>query len=117
MADRTAKAAENRKAVEDKIAEWNEPYRSIGQRLHQLILDNADLDPRLWYGMPGYARGSGPALIFFRHDDYVSFGLTEKVGLDTAGSPDQLMASAWFLMELDEPTEQRLAAIVRNAVA
>ena len=79
-----------------------------------------DLKPRLWYGMPGYAKAkNSPVICFFRVDDhdYVTFGLTEKAHL--APDPDsghQLIGSAWFLTELDDPTENRVADIVRSAV-
>ena len=47
----------------------------------------------------------------------MTFGLKKKAHL--APDPDaghQLIGSAWFLTELDEPTENRVADIVRSAV-
>ena len=39
------------------IAEMPEPDRAIAERLHAIIKANAlVLSPRLWYGMPGYAK-------------------------------------------------------------
>lgn len=118
MADRTTtKAADDAAAVIAKIATFPEPYRAISRRVHEVILDSVpELRPRLWYGMPGYARG-GPVLCFFRVDAGVmSFGLTEKANHSVAdGASDQLMACAWFLETLDTPTEERIAAIVRAA--
>ena len=59
-----------------------------------------DLKPRPWYGMPGYAK-DGPVLVFFRVDDYMTFGLTEKANFTIKdGAPDQLMPCAWFFTEL-----------------
>jgi hypothetical protein len=90
----------------------------MGKRLHALILESAPaLKPRVWYGMPGYAKGSGPVLCFFRVDaDFMTFGLTEKVSFaPDAGANDQLMASAWFLKKLDDKTEKRIADIVQRA--
>src|ERR1041384_5620795 len=44
-------------AVLAKIAAMKEPDRSLGKRLHAIIKASApDLSPRLWYGMPAYAR-------------------------------------------------------------
>lgn len=106
------------KAVLDAIAAWRAPYRAVGERLHRVIMGAVpELSPRLWYGMPGYAR-SGPVLCFFRADEaYMTFGLTEKVRMTVdKGAQDQLMPSAWFLNDLDEATEKRIAAIVRDAV-
>ena len=116
MTERTKKDAESEAAVLEKIAVWPAPYREMGQRMHQIILEAApDLRAKLWYGMPGYAKG-GPVLCFFRVDDYMTFGLTEKANLSVAaGAKDQLIDSAWFLQSLDAPTEKRIAAIVADA--
>lgn len=108
-------------AVLAKLAEL-QPFQDIAARLHEIIMRSApDLKPRLWYGMPGYAKAkSSPVICFFRvdDDDYVSFGLTEKANLTPdEGAPDRLIESAWFLTELDEPTERRIAAIVKRAAS
>src|SRR3954447_17848722 len=40
-----------------KIAEMREPDRAMAERLHAVIKASAPaLSPRLWYGMPAYAR-------------------------------------------------------------
>ena len=113
---RTKKAADDEAAVLAKIAEWPEPYRAMGERLHEIIVETVpELRPRLWYGMPGYAR-SGPVLLFFNVEDRMSFGLTEKAHIAVDESaPNQLIQSAWFVAGLDKPTEERIAAIVRTA--
>lgn len=105
-------------AVLAKIAAMPEPFRAMGERIHALILSSVpELRPRVWYGMPGYAKG-GPVLCFFRVDDkFMTFGLTEKANFSLEeGATDKLMGAAWFFTELDEATEARLAAIVRKAV-
>lgn len=101
-----------------KIAGWRAPYAAAGERLHRIVTAAVPaLTPRLWYGMPGYARSArSPVLCFFRVDRYLTFGLTEHAHLRRdAGAADQLMASSWFIAELDAATEQRIAAIVREA--
>jgi hypothetical protein len=108
-------------AVREKIASLP-AFRDVAERLHEVILAAApELRPRLWYGMPGYATGTKqPVLCFFRVDDdrFVTFGLTEHAHHEPEpGAGHQLMASAWFLTELDPPTEARIAAIVRRAVS
>jgi hypothetical protein len=108
-------------AVREKIAGLT-AFRDVTTRLHEIIMQSApELKPRLWYGMPGYAKAkNSPVICFFRvdDDDYVSFGLTEKANLDPEeGAPDRLIESAWFLTELDEPTERRIAAIVKKAAS
>jgi Domain of unknown function (DU1801) len=108
-------------AVRDKIAALP-AFRDVAARLHDVILATApELKPRLWYGMPGFATSTkSPVLCFFRVDDdrYVTFGLTEHAHHEPEpDSGHQLMSSAWFLTELDDPTEARIADIVRRAVS
>ena len=105
-------------AVLAKIAAMPEPYRALGERLHALILRSAlALQPTVWYGMPGYAK-DGKTVCFFRADKYMTFGLTEKaIFTREEGAPHQLMEAAWFFTALDDATEARLAAIVRQAAS
>lgn len=113
------KAAEAAQQVKAKIDSFDEPFRDLGHRIHELILhSNPDLKPRIWYGMPGYAlAASKPVLVFFRVDDGIfSIGVSEKANISvTAEAPDQLVGAAWYLQTLDEATENRIAAIVRRA--
>lgn len=116
---KAAKKAEGEAAVLEKIAAMPAPFRAMGERLHALILRSAPaLQPRVWYGMPGYAK-DGPVLCFFRVDDkYMTFGLTEKANhTREEGATDQLMGSAWFFTALDDATEAKLSAIVRKAAS
>lgn len=108
-------------AIRDKIASLP-AFRDVAARLHEVILAAApELKPRLWYGMPGYAAtAKTPVLCFFRVDDdkFVTFGLSEHAHHEhEPAAGHQLMSSAWFLTGLDEPTEARIAEIVRRAVA
>lgn len=103
-----------------KIEKFSDKYRDIGLRLHELITTTApQLQPRLWYGMPGYAlKSDGPVVLFFREDKYVSFGITESTNLTELGSPEEgLVEAAWYLSKLDASTEAKIADIVRKVVA
>ena len=115
---RAKKNADNESAVLEKIAAWPEPYNAIGERLHEIITKTVpDLKPRLWYGMPGYAK-DGPVLCFFRADAYATFGLTEKANFTLEqGATDQLMGCAWFFSALDAATEAKIADIVSKAAS
>ena len=110
--------ADGEAEVRAKIAAWRAPFRAMGERLHALILRSAPaLQPKLFYGMPGYAKG-GPILCFFRADRYMTFGLTDKANFAREdGAPDQLMASAWYFTTLDDATEAKLSRIVRKAAS
>ena len=106
-------------AVRDKIA-WLPAFRDVAARLHDVIVAAVpELKPRLWYGMPGYAKSAkSPVLCFFRvdNDKFVTFGLSEHAHHEPEpDSGNQLMNSAWFLTTLDKPTETRVTAIVRRA--
>ena len=103
-----------------KIENFSDKYRAVGVQLHKLITTTApQLQPRLWYGMPGYAlNNDGPVVLFFREDKYISFGLTENTNLTEIGSPDEgLVEVAWYLSKLDKDAEAKIAAIVRKVVA
>lgn len=103
-----------------KIEKFSDKYRAVGKELHVLIISTApQLQPRLWYSMPGYAlKSDGPVVLFFREDKYISFGLTENAKLTEIGSPDEgLVGSAWYLTQLDEGAEAKIADIVRKVVA
>ncbi len=114
------KKTDGEDAVLEKITAMPEPYRSMGERLHKLILSTAPtLKPRVWYGMPGYAKTKdSPVLCFFRSDKYMTFGLTDKANFALEeGALHQLLASSWFFTELDEATAAKIADIVRKATS
>ena len=105
-------------AVIEKIKGLGD-FEDTGRRIHEVIMAAApELEPRLWYGMPGYAKAKrSPVICFVRVDDgQVTFGITEKADLTPEdGAPDQLIGSAWFVTGLDERTERSIAAIVERA--
>lgn len=113
-----SKDEKNTQAVLDKINEMPEHVRGVMQRMHDVIMAAApDLKPRIWYGMPGYAKSSSsPVLVFFRNDELMNLGISEKATLKPAGGKDGLLIpSAWYFEDLDDVTEKRVAEIVREA--
>lgn len=103
-----------------KIENFSDTYREVAQQLHQLITSTApQLQPRLWYGMPGYAlKADGPVVLFFREDKYISFGFTESTNLTEIGSPDEgIVEVAWYFTKLDANSEAKIADLVRKIVA
>jgi len=117
---KTSEKSDGEAAVLEKIAAMSEPYRSVGERLHKLIMSTVPtLQPRVWYGMPGYAKTiNSPVLCFFRSDKYMTFGLTDKANFTLEeGAPHHLLASSWFFTELDDATETKIADIVRDATS
>src|SRR5213596_563580 len=88
-ADRGPRAdkADGESAVLAKIAAMPEPDRAMGERLHAIIKASAPaLSPRLWYGMPAYAK-DGKVVCFFQSarkfkTRYATFGFSDKANLD-----------------------------------
>jgi hypothetical protein len=115
----SSKDDRNLQQVLDVIEAMDEPVRSVMRRMHELIVATApELKARIWYGMPGYAiSASSPVLVFFRSDEWMTLGVSEKVRFRPAGGEDgRLMPAAWYFDDLDESTELRVAAIVRAAI-
>lgn len=117
-AKQAAKQADAAAAVREKIAAWPAPFRAMGERLHALILRSApELQPRTWYGMPGYEK-DGKTVCFFRADkNYMTFGFTQEAGLICEeGAPHRLIESGWFLTEMDDATEAKISSLVCKVV-
>jgi len=70
-----------------KIAEMPEPDRVMAERLHAVITTSAPaLSPKLWYGMPAYAKDS-KVVCFFQSAQkfktrYATLGFSEDANLD-----------------------------------
>lgn len=70
-----------------KIAEMPESDRTMAERLHNIIKANAPtLSPRLWYGMPAYAK-NGEVVCFFQgahkfKTRYATLGFNDSANLD-----------------------------------
>src|SRR5262245_15145184 len=79
--------ADDESAVRAAIAAMPAPYHAIGERLHAVITASAPvLSPRLWYGMPAYAK-DGKVICFFRGGDkfkerYMTLGFNDAAHLD-----------------------------------
>jgi uncharacterized protein YdhG (YjbR/CyaY superfamily) len=104
-------------AVLEKIAAMPEPDRTLGQRLHALIKASApELSPKLWYGMPAYAR-DGNVVCFFQDANkfkarYATLGFSDKASLDEG----HMWPTSFALKELTAAEEARIGALVKKAV-
>jgi uncharacterized protein YdhG (YjbR/CyaY superfamily) len=100
-----------------KIAEMQEPDRTMAERLHALVTATApDLAPRTWYGMPAYAK-DGKVLCFFQparkfKTRYSTFGFNDVAKLDQGA----LWPVAFALKDLTPAEEKKIAALVKKAV-
>ena len=113
-----ADKADGESAVLAKIAEMPEPDRAMGKRLHAIIKASAPaLSPRLWYGMPAYAK-DGKVVCFFQsaqkfNTRYAMFGFSDTANLDEGA----LWPVAFALKELTATEEARIRALVQKAVS
>jgi uncharacterized protein YdhG (YjbR/CyaY superfamily) len=100
------------------IAAMPEPDRVIAERIHMIVKANAPaLIPKLWYGMPAYAKG-GKVLCFFQSADkfktrYATFGFQHEANLDEGA----VWPIAFAVKELAAADEDKIAALVRKAVS
>ena len=113
-----ADKADDESAVLAKIAEMAESDRVMAERLHAVIKASAPvLSPKLWYGMPAYAK-DGKVVCFFQNAQkvktrYATFGFNDAANLDEGG----LWPVAFALKELTEAEEARIGALVKKAVS
>ena len=114
---RAGKAGEE-SAVLAKIAAMSAPDRAMGERLHAIIKASAPgLSPKLWYGMPAYAK-DGKVVCFFQDAQkfktrYATLGFSDKATLDEA----HMWPTAFALKELTAADEARIGALVKKAVS
>jgi uncharacterized protein YdhG (YjbR/CyaY superfamily) len=112
------KKADEESAVLAKIAEMPEPDRAMAERLHDVIKASAPaLSPKLWYGMPAYAK-DGKVVCFFQSahkfkSRYATFGFNDTANLDEGA----MWPTAFALTELTAADEARIGALVKKAVS
>jgi uncharacterized protein YdhG (YjbR/CyaY superfamily) len=110
--------ADGESAVLAKIAELPEPDRALGERLHAIITASAPaLSPKLWYGMPAYAR-DGKVVCFFQSAQkfktrYATFGFNDAANLDDGA----MWPTAFALTKLTAADEARIGELVKKAVS
>jgi len=109
--------ADDENAVLEKLAAMSEPDRTMGQRLHALIKASApELSPKLWYGMPAYAK-DGNVICFFQDarkfkTRYATLGFSDKAAIDDG----HMWPNSFALTELSPTEEARIGALVKKAV-
>jgi uncharacterized protein YdhG (YjbR/CyaY superfamily) len=100
------------------LAAMNDADRALGERIHAIVQANApDLSPKTWYGMPAYAR-DGKVVLFYKsaakfNSRYATLGFEEAAHLDEG----QMWPTSYALTALTPADEERIAALVRQAVS
>ena len=113
-----ANKAEAEEAVIAKIAEMSESDRTMAERLHAVITASAPaLSPKLWYGMPAYAK-DGKVICFFQpaqkfNARYATFGFNDDANLDEGA----MWPTSFALGKLTADEEARIGALVKQAVS
>jgi uncharacterized protein YdhG (YjbR/CyaY superfamily) len=110
--------AEGESDVLAKIAELPEPERDMAKRLHEVITASAPvLSPKLWYGMPAYAK-DGKIVCFFQsaqkfNTRYATLGFSDEANLDEGA----MWPTSFALKELTATEEAKISALVKRAVS
>jgi uncharacterized protein YdhG (YjbR/CyaY superfamily) len=105
-------------AVLAKIGEMIAPDRALAERLHAIIKASApSLSPKLWYGMPAYAK-DGKVVCFFQPANkfktrYATFGFNDSANLDEG----DLWPVAFALKDLTAAEEARIGELVKKAMS
>jgi uncharacterized protein YdhG (YjbR/CyaY superfamily) len=113
-----AEQADLETEVQVKIDEMQEPDRSMSKRIHTIIKESApSLTPKLWYGMPAYAK-DGKIVCFFQPAQkfktrYSTFGFNDTANLDEGN----LWPVAYALTKLTATEEAKIKALVKKAVS
>ena len=111
-----AKKADGEADVLANIAAMSGPDRDMAERLHAVVRASAPaLSPRLWYGMPAYAKG-GKVVCFFQSAQkfktrYATFGFQHEANLDEG----HMWPVAFALKELTAEEETRIGQLVKKA--
>jgi uncharacterized protein YdhG (YjbR/CyaY superfamily) len=108
--------ADGESAVLAKIAEMPATDRDMASRIHALVKASAPaLSPKLWYGMPAYAK-DGKIVCFFQTAQkfktrYATFGFNDAAKLDEGS----MWPTAFALTKLTAADEARIVALVKRA--
>lgn len=116
-ATRRGKEADEEDAVLAKIAEMTGTDRTMAERIHAIVqATSPDLSPRLWYGMPAYAR-DGKVVCFFQpalkfKTRYATLGFNDAASLDDG----TMWPTAYALTDVTAAAEKQITALLKRAV-
>jgi uncharacterized protein YdhG (YjbR/CyaY superfamily) len=113
-----ASAEELEREVLAKIAAMPAADRALGKRVHEIVKASApSLSPKLWYGMPAYAK-DGKIVCFFQDANkfktrYATLGFSDEANLDEGA----LWPVVFAVKDLTAATEAKLSALVKKAAS
>ena len=100
-----------------KIAALDGRDRAVAEQIHAIVRESApNLSPKLWYGMPAYAR-DGHVVCFFQSAQkfktrYATLGFSDHAQLDDG----TVWPTAFALTELTAGDVEWIQSLVRRAV-
>jgi uncharacterized protein YdhG (YjbR/CyaY superfamily) len=101
-----------------KIAEMQGPDRVLAERLHAIITASGPgLEPRLWYGMPAYAK-DGKLICYFQSAQkfktrYATVGFSDNAHLDEGA----MWPVSYAVTKLTAAEEKRIIALLKQALS
>jgi uncharacterized protein YdhG (YjbR/CyaY superfamily) len=113
-----ATAADGEAGLLRKIAEMADSDRVLAQQVHAIVTAAApELTPKLWYGMPAYAK-DGKIVCFFQSAQkfkarYATLGFNDPANLDDG----TMWPTAFALTKLTPGGEARIGELVKKAVS
>ncbi|WP_416561688.1 iron chaperone [Nocardia testacea] len=113
-----ATKADGERDVLAKIAEMSEDDRALAERIHALVKASAPaLSPKLWYGMPAYAK-DGKVVCFFQSAAkfkarYATLGFNDSAKLDDG----TLWPTAFALTKLTPADENRIGELLAKSAS
>ena len=102
----------------EKIGEMKESDRATAMRIHEIIKRSApEMESRLWYGMPAYAKG-GKTVCFFQpaakfKTRYATLGFNDPAHLDDG----DVWPVAYAITKLTPAGEAKVAALIKKAAS
>ena len=109
--------ADDEAAVLEKIAGMPDADRALAEAFHATVVAAApELAPKLWYGMPAYAK-DGKVLCFFQDaakftTRYATFGFNDVATVDDG----TMWPTAYALTEWTEENEAMISTLLKRAV-
>jgi len=101
----------------NRVSKYKEPFRTIGLKLHETIMKTRpNLQPSSMYGMPAYRDPDTKKLVcFFRHDEYVTFGLLEDALIEF-DDQNHMIPTSWFIKEFNDSVEKNIVKTLEKHI-
>jgi hypothetical protein len=105
-------------ACDAAIAAMTGTDKELAVAFHSLVAENTSLTAKTWYGMPAYADADGKTVVAFKPGSkfkirYATIEFQQAAQLDGGN----VWPVGFALTGLDEADKERVAAILRQAVA